>query len=257
MPRDRGRDGGISATPPSEPYGRISRIRLSGQWDLGETDCKHASRVPDSTGPAPQTSVVGPPWASRVSIRSVHTERSIHHPPGARTFPACLAWVAPDPIPGRSSRSSFLMVVPSPLPCAPSLPGRYPASSLLWTLSLPPGGSSGLAAMNTVLPRGSPCLLRPCFPLFRPQPPRRASPGICFHPPFGLPGTASQRTRSPGVDRGRSSHLGLGLDFAQPWQARRSAWPNQVHIASLSHFRFVTDRWFTSGSSPPRVATTQ
>jgi len=29
---DRGRDGGISATPPSEPDRRISRIRLSSQW---------------------------------------------------------------------------------------------------------------------------------------------------------------------------------------------------------------------------------
>ena len=45
--RDRGRDGGVSATPPSEPDGRISRIRLSSQWVLGETNHKHRSRVPD------------------------------------------------------------------------------------------------------------------------------------------------------------------------------------------------------------------
>ena len=44
---DRGRDGGVSATPPSEPYRRISRIRLSGQWGLDETNCKHMSHVPD------------------------------------------------------------------------------------------------------------------------------------------------------------------------------------------------------------------
>lgn len=50
--------------------------------------------------------------------------------------------------------------------------------------------------MNTVLfPDGSPCLLRPCFPSFRPQPPRRPSPGICFHPPFRLPGPPA---RGPG-----------------------------------------------------------
>ena len=47
MNRDRGRDGGVSATPPSEPGGRISRSRLSGQWFLSETNHKHMSRVPD------------------------------------------------------------------------------------------------------------------------------------------------------------------------------------------------------------------
>jgi hypothetical protein len=35
------------ATPPSEPDGRISRIRLSSRWVLIETDRKHKSRVPD------------------------------------------------------------------------------------------------------------------------------------------------------------------------------------------------------------------
>ena len=30
--KDRGRDGVVSATPPSEPDWRISRIRLSSQW---------------------------------------------------------------------------------------------------------------------------------------------------------------------------------------------------------------------------------
>ena len=44
---DRGRDGGISATPPSEPDERFSRIRLSSQWGLRETNHKHKSHVPD------------------------------------------------------------------------------------------------------------------------------------------------------------------------------------------------------------------
>jgi len=44
---DRGRDGGLNVTPPSEPDGRISRIRLSSQWLLCETSHKHMSRVPD------------------------------------------------------------------------------------------------------------------------------------------------------------------------------------------------------------------
>gem|GEM_PF-3926310 len=44
---DRGRDGGVSATPPSEPDERFSRIRLSSQWGLHETNHKHKSHVPD------------------------------------------------------------------------------------------------------------------------------------------------------------------------------------------------------------------
>ena len=43
----RGRDGVVSATPPSEPDGRISRIRLSSQWFLRETNHRHKCRVPD------------------------------------------------------------------------------------------------------------------------------------------------------------------------------------------------------------------
>jgi hypothetical protein len=30
--KDRGRSKGLNLAPPSEPYGRFSRIRLSGQW---------------------------------------------------------------------------------------------------------------------------------------------------------------------------------------------------------------------------------
>jgi hypothetical protein len=44
---DKGRDGVVNATPPSEPDGRISRIRLSSQWGLCETNHKHKSHVPD------------------------------------------------------------------------------------------------------------------------------------------------------------------------------------------------------------------
>src|ERR1017187_2535298 len=44
---DRGRDGVVSATPPSEPDGRISRVRLTSQWGLGETNHKRKSHVPD------------------------------------------------------------------------------------------------------------------------------------------------------------------------------------------------------------------
>jgi hypothetical protein len=44
---DRGRSEGFNLAPPSEPDGRISRIRLSGQWGLCETNHKRMCRVPD------------------------------------------------------------------------------------------------------------------------------------------------------------------------------------------------------------------
>ena len=36
---DRGRDKGLNLAPPSEPDGRISRIRLSSQWVRSFYDC--------------------------------------------------------------------------------------------------------------------------------------------------------------------------------------------------------------------------
>ena len=37
---NRGRNGALSCTaPPSEPDGRISRIRLSGQWSYHKVGC--------------------------------------------------------------------------------------------------------------------------------------------------------------------------------------------------------------------------
>ena len=42
----RGRDGRLGpAAPPSEPYERISRIRLSSQWFYLEEDCLAATRA--------------------------------------------------------------------------------------------------------------------------------------------------------------------------------------------------------------------
>ena len=49
---------------------------------------------------------------------------------------------------------------------------------------------------------------------------------------------------------------GYRADFAQRSQARPTVWPNRVHVAYL-RCGFVTDWQFTSGSPPPRVATTQ
>ena len=51
--------------------------------------------------------------------------------------------------------------------------------------------------------------------------------------------------------------MGYGTDFAQRSQARPTVWPNRVHGVSCIHGIYVTDWQFTSGSPPPRVATTQ
>src|SRR5438046_1091580 len=55
MHEDRGRDEGFDLTPPSEPDVRISRIRLSGQWGLSETNHTHKYRVTDCIVLARQT----------------------------------------------------------------------------------------------------------------------------------------------------------------------------------------------------------
>ena len=47
-----------------------------------------------------------------------------------------------------------------------------------------------------------------------------------------------------------------GADFAQHSQARPLVWPYRVYVVH-SFMNGVTDWQFTSGSSPPRVATTQ
>src|SRR5439155_19217303 len=39
--RDRGRESSFTAPPPSKPDRRISRIRLSSQWGLGETNHRY------------------------------------------------------------------------------------------------------------------------------------------------------------------------------------------------------------------------
>src|SRR5262245_9985569 len=50
---DRGRDGGVNATPPSEPDGRVSRIRLSGQWVRSATIVRvHPSNLDEANGQA-------------------------------------------------------------------------------------------------------------------------------------------------------------------------------------------------------------
>src|SRR6266705_4765956 len=68
---------------------------------------------------------------------------------------------------------------------------------------------------------------------------------------------AGQWTLTVLAASGKCSHAGLGPGFAQRSQARRSAWPNRVYVVSCLSCHVITDGLFTSGSSPPRVATTQ
>ncbi len=66
---------------------------------------------------------------------------------------------------------------------------------------------------------------------------------------------AADQWTEPPLDGPRSSSCtGRGMGFAQHSQARQSARPNRVYVVSL---HVVTDGLFTSGSSPPRVATAQ
>src|SRR5207244_12597877 len=68
---------------------------------------------------------------------------------------------------------------------------------------------------------------------------------------------AGHWTESLGRDSRIVSSPGHGVGFAQRSQARRSAWLYRVYVASCLACHVVTDGLFTSGSSPPRVATTQ
>ena len=74
---------------------------------------------------------------------------------------------------------------------------------------------------------------------------------------LGLFVVAGHWTESVVPDSRMGSSTGHGPGFAQRSQARRSTWLNRVYVASCLACHVVTDGLFTSGSSPPRVATTQ
>ena len=111
--------------------------------------------------------------------------------------------------------------------------------------------------MNTVLtPTGLPVYF---VPTSNPSVPNHlATPATAFvlvHA-FLLSVTAGQGTLPSDEGRGNLSHVGYAKGFAQQAQARRLTRPNRVYVVScIDHF--VTDGLFTSGSSQPRVATTQ
>jgi hypothetical protein len=103
------------------------------------------------------------PLARAASIGSVHTPRSAlwrcH-----RSSSACLS---PEPIGGGTGAdgSSRFMVSAFPLSCLPSLHGRYPASSLLWTAL-----TSARLRLRGFLPGQLSTRPHDTFPAFSPQP---------------------------------------------------------------------------------------
>src|SRR5213592_1744440 len=112
--------------------------------------------------------------------------------------------------------------------------------------------------MNTVLvPTGLPVFPLLTSPPSVPAHPAAPATAFALVHAFGLLVAAGQRTLLSVENRGNSSHGGLGAGFAQRSQARRSAWPNRVYVVSCSTCHAITDGLFTSGSFPPRVATTQ
>ena len=201
--------------------------------------------------------VVGSLCSSRVSMRSVQVECSTHHHRG-RVSPACGGPLLSPATAAVRLLSSLFIDLTLPLSYAPWLhPDLIGTSSLLWALCLPPGGSLDLVAMNTFWSRwvsllvaySLPTLLSPTTP---PPPSCHLGSSTVLSAqdgrPLGPVAGGHQRDFSP---------MGLGPGFAQRSQARQLAWPNRVHFVSCASCHVVTDGLFTSGSSPPRVATTQ
>ena len=83
-PPDRGRDGAFDcAAPPSEPYVRISRIRLSSQRvPLGDRSARCLA-TPNEKHPGP---LRGLPHAPRMAEPPASGRSTRHHRPGGRAF---------------------------------------------------------------------------------------------------------------------------------------------------------------------------
>src|SRR6266536_2875011 len=104
--------------------------------------------------------------------------------------------------------------------------------------------------MNTVLsPAGLPAYLgHASNPSVSNHPAAPARAFVFVHALFLLR-AAGQRTMRVVASRGNVSQLGLGRGFAQRSQARRSAWPNRVYVASCLH-----DTALRTGCSPPAAS---
>ena len=105
-------------------------------------------------------------------------------------------------------------------------------------------------------PGGSPCFSRPHLQPFCPQPPHRPSPGIWLRSP--LLSARDRQPLDPVSAQGQRELFPHGL-----WPELRSALAGSpVGVAEsglrcVMCFRSRCYGLFTSGSSPPRVATTQ
>ena len=143
---DRGRESVLScAPPPSEPYVRFSRIRLSRRSLLSRRPacrlmgCRQGIQpLGGEKGLRPALMILSiklyhlppcTPVARAPRIRSVPTAGSTQ-PQGAGVSSAGLAGKART----RAEEPSGVWAFTSQPPCVPLLHGRYPASSLLRTL---------------------------------------------------------------------------------------------------------------------------
>ena len=132
---DRGREG-FYTSPPSEPYGRFSRIRLSSRWfpHRGCLACRQAvSRV---NSPAVAKNLFGRqtiPNSSFDTVTGADSMRSVQTEPStrdrSRASAPCLAICISGAVmaSSRLPTSIFLPCLPSPGVCSPSLSRRDPS----------------------------------------------------------------------------------------------------------------------------------
>jgi|GEM_PF-3191487 len=239
-----------------------------GASSLRQTVPKAACRLrSDSTlSQSRNPCVLGSLPSSRMSLRSVHIEGST--PP---TVADVCAFCRQPPL--CHCRRSIPFVLRRRLHASTSLRPLAPRALprfLAPTDALTPAGRlfGLLGHEHRPGPDGSPCLSRPHFPPFRPQPPRRPSPSICARSHFlsaggRKPENPARRQRDnlpqgswPGLGSPRKTRFAW-VTFTPQAQARRSALLNRVDDRSRPTCHVVTDGSFTFGRSPPRGATTQ
>jgi hypothetical protein len=248
--------------------GATLQTTTPGASSLRQTVPKAACRLrSDSTlSQSRNHLVVGSLCSSRISMRSVHIEGST--PP---TVADVCAFCRQPPL--CHCRRSIPFVIRHRLHASTSLrplaPRALPRLLATPDALTPAGRLFGLLGHeHRSGPGGSPCLSRPHFPPFRPQP--LAAPAPAFAPvhtscllvaasqktlPAGR-GTTSPQGSWPGLGSPRKTRFAW-VTFTPQAQARRSALLNRVDDRSRPTCHVVTDGSFTSGHSPPRVATTQ
>lgn len=217
---NRGREG-LSPSPPSEPYGRFSRIRLSSRW-FPHRGCR--CRAEPRGRRAAQTQPRGKPLNAVTSAGTI----------GIGSTGDSIEWVAPALSPfghlsGLSIRLSGLR--PSTfLPCLPS--DRFCCPALRGTCS-PLRYYAGSDSCRLAIPRQVSPLTPLCLPDI-PPPIAPCPPAVAF-------------TVTPSA-AGRLL-LAQAPGFARAQKARQDSTPKRV--------RHPTGYPFASGCSPPRLTTTQ